>query len=130
MPWPGSWKTWVYAGFGLALILLLAWAHYQGRRQAEIELLPKIEAARSAASTAALETQGAEASTARIETALRTETRVREKTHALEISARAEPTSELPAAVADRLRNHDRFLCEQTPGFGCGAASEDAGDGE
>lgn len=105
--------------------------YWNGRHDEAKVAAPKIEHADDNAAARGLEAQGAQESTARVETTLRTARAVQEKTHDYVTEARAAgPGAPLDAASARRLRAHDQFLCHTSPGACPAAPGGDAVDSQ
>lgn len=78
---------------------------------------PRLEAADDNAAGRGLEALGQTKIAAKTETTLQRAAQLQEKTHDFARRVAADPASAAPLspARADRLRDHDRFLCVQAP---------------
>lgn len=117
---------------GAAALLIVSGAgllYWNGRHDGAAAEKPKTELAADNGAARGLEVQGAQETTHRVETTLRKEARVQERTHALISDIKASPTAPLDPGVAVRLHAHDRVLCDEDPGVCPAPAGGDAAGG-
>ena len=103
---------------GAAIVAaVLGGLYLKGRSDGRQAQAPAVEAAQDAAASGQLTAEGQAATTARVEALLNQTRKTQEATHALVAAARQDPAgaSPLEPAGADRLRAHDRLLCDARP---------------
>lgn len=107
----------VALGVGAALLVISAGAglYWKGRRDDAAIQKPKIEAATDNGVARGLEVEGERNVAGHVEIIWREERAIQEKTHDVVADIKAGPTAPLDPVSAARLREHDRFLCEQRP---------------